>query len=123
MTGGQPFDGPLDPAMISRQIAAEGVSPIVAVVDEKEALAGLAWAPGTTIRPREDLDAVQRELREKKGVSAIIYVQTCATEKRRRRKRKELPDPASREQINEMLYEGCADRRLQPNRHSGEPHG
>src|SRR5712675_172807 len=58
MTGGQPFDGPLDPAKISRQIAAEGVSPIVAVVDEKEVLAGLAWAPGTTIRPREDLDAV-----------------------------------------------------------------
>src|SRR5438067_3014537 len=65
MTGGQPFDGPLDPAMISRQIAAEGVQPIVAVVDEKESLpAKLDWAPGTTVRPREDLDAVQRELRE-----------------------------------------------------------
>src|SRR5438552_2233557 len=122
MTGGQPFDGPLDPAMISRQIAAEGVSPIVAVVDEKEALpAGLAWAPGTTIRPREDLDAVQRELRQKKGVSAIIYVQTCATEKRRRRKRKEFPDPARRVVINEMVCEGCGDCSVQSNCLSVEP--
>src|SRR5207249_3960675 len=121
MTGGQPFDGPLDPGKISRQIAAEGVSPIVAVVDEKEALAGLAWAPGTTIRPREDLDAVQRELREKKGVSAIIYVQTCATEKRRRRKRKEFPDPARRVVINEMVCEGCGDCRLQSNCLSVDP--
>src|SRR5467141_1255801 len=122
MTGGQPFDGPLDPAMISRQIAAEGVSPIVAVVDEKEELpASLDWAPGTTIRPREQLDAVQRELREKKGVSAIIYVQTCATEKRRRRKRKEFPDPARRVVINEMVCEGCGDCSVQSNCLSVEP--
>src|SRR5437660_1512544 len=122
MTGGQRVDGPLDPAIISRQIAAEGVSPIVAVVDEKEPLpAGLAWAPGTTIRPREDLDAVQRELREKKGVSAIIYVQTCATEKRRRRKRKEFPDPARRVVINEMVCEGCGDCSVQSNCLSVEP--
>jgi len=122
MTGGQPFDGPLDPARISRQIAAEGVSPIVAVVDEKESLpAGLDWAPGTTIRPREHLDAVQRELREKKGVSAIIYVQTCATEKRRRRKRKEFPDPSRRVVINEMVCEGCGDCSVQSNCLSVEP--
>jgi indolepyruvate ferredoxin oxidoreductase len=110
MTGGQHVDGPLDPAMISRQIAAEGVKPIVAVVDEKEELPdGLDWAPGVSIRPREDLDAVQRELREAKGVSAIIYVQTCATEKRRRRKRHEFPDPARRIVINELVCEGCGD--------------
>ncbi len=122
MTGGQPFDGPLDPAMISRQIAAEGVSPIVAVVDEKEPLpAGLAWAPGTTIRPREHLDAVQRELREVKGVSAIIYVQTCATEKRRRRKRDEFPDPPKRVVINELVCEGCGDCSVQSNCLSVEP--
>src|SRR5438876_1229378 len=122
MTGGQPFDGPLDPAMISRQIAAEGVQPIVAVVDEKESLpAKLDWAPGTTIRPREDLDAVQRELREKKGVSAIIYVQTCATEKRRRRKRSEFPDPSRRVVINEMVCEGCGDCSVQSNCLSVEP--
>jgi indolepyruvate ferredoxin oxidoreductase len=122
MTGGQHFDGPLDPAMISRQIAAEGVSPIVAVVDEKEELpASLEWAPGVTIRPREQLDAVQRELRDKKGVSAIIYVQTCATEKRRRRKRKEFPDPSRRVVINEMVCEGCGDCSVQSNCLSVEP--
>jgi len=80
------------------------------VVDEKEELPeGLDWAPGVTLRPREDLDAVQRELREMKGVSAIIYVQTCATEKRRRRKRREFPDPARRVVINELVCEGCGD--------------
>jgi indolepyruvate ferredoxin oxidoreductase len=108
--------------MISRQIAAEGVDPIVAVVDEKEPLpAGLKWAPGVTIRPREELDAVQRELREKKGVSAIIYVQTCATEKRRRRKRNEFPDPPKRVVINEAVCEGCGDCSVQSNCLSVEP--
>ena len=122
MTGGQHVDGPLDPAMVSRQIAAEGVKPIVAVLDEKEPLpAGLDWAPGVTIRPREELDAVQRELREAKGVSAIIYVQTCATEKRRRRKRDEFPDPPKRVVINELVCEGCGDCSVQSNCLSVEP--
>jgi indolepyruvate ferredoxin oxidoreductase len=122
MTGGQHIDGPLDPAMVSRQIAAEGVKPIVAVVDEKEPLPdGLDWAPGVTIRPREDLDAVQRELREMKGVSAIIYVQTCANEKRRRRKRNEFPDPPKRVIINELVCEGCGDCNAKSNCLSVEP--
>jgi indolepyruvate ferredoxin oxidoreductase len=122
MTGGQHIDGPLDPARVSRQIAAEGVKPIVAVVDEKEPLpAGLDWAPGVTIRPREELDAVQRELREVKGVSAIIYVQTCATEKRRRRKREEFPDPPKRVVINELVCEGCGDCNTKSNCLSVEP--
>jgi indolepyruvate ferredoxin oxidoreductase len=122
MTGGQHVDGPLDPATISRQIAAEGVHPIVAVVDEKEELpATLDWAPGVTIRPRDELDAVQRELREMKGVSAIIYVQTCATEKRRRRKRHEFPDPARRVVINDLVCEGCGDCSAQSNCLSVEP--
>ena len=122
MTGGQHVDGPLDPARVSRQIAAEGVNPIVAVVDEKEPLpAGLDWAPGVTIRPREELDAVQRELREVKGVSAIIYVQTCANEKRRRRKRNEFPDPAKRVVINELVCEGCGDCNAKSNCLSVEP--
>src|SRR5581483_9817216 len=108
MTGGQRVDGPLDPAMISRQIAAEGVKPIVAVYDEKEPLPeGLDWAPGVTFRERAEMDAVQRELREAKGVSAIIYVQTCATEKRRRRKRQDFPDPPKRVVINDLVCEGC----------------
>ena len=122
MTGGQHVDGPLDPARVSRQIAAEGVGTIVAVVDEKEPLpASLDWAPGVSIRPREELDAVQRELREKKGVSAIIYVQTCATEKRRRRKRGEFPDPSKRVVINELVCEGCGDCSVASNCLSVEP--
>ncbi|HET7200736.1 MAG TPA: indolepyruvate ferredoxin oxidoreductase family protein [Burkholderiales bacterium] len=122
MTGGQHHDGPLDPGIVSRQIAAEGVRHIVAVVDDKEPLpAGLEWAPGVTIRPREELDAVQRELREKKGVSAIIYVQTCATEKRRRRKRSEFPDPPKRVVINELVCEGCGDCSVTSNCLSVEP--
>src|SRR5687768_13434170 len=104
MTGGQHHDGPLDPAMISRQIAAEGVKPIVVVTDEPEKYPrGTEWAPGVTVRHRDELDAVQRELREIQGVSALIYDQTCASEKRRRRKRNEFPDPAKRVVINEMV--------------------
>jgi indolepyruvate ferredoxin oxidoreductase len=122
MTGGQRVDGPLDPAIVSRQIAAEGVKPIVVVYDEKEPLPrDLDWAPGVTFREREDMDAVQRELREAKGVSAIIYVQTCATEKRRRRKRDEFPDPAKRVVINELVCEGCGDCSAQSNCLSVEP--
>ena len=122
MTGGQHHDGPLDPAIISRQIAAEGVTPIVIVTDEPEKYpAGTNWAPGITIRHRDELDAVQRELRELPGVSAIIYDQTCASEKRRRRKRNEYPDPAKRAVINEMVCEGCGDCSTKSNCLSVEP--
>ncbi|HEY8068937.1 MAG TPA: indolepyruvate ferredoxin oxidoreductase family protein [Burkholderiales bacterium] len=122
MTGGQHHDGPLDPAIISRQIAAEGVAPIIVVTDEPEKYpAGVNWAPGVTIRHRDDLDAVQRELREQPGVSALIYDQTCASEKRRRRKRNEFPDPAKRAVINEMVCEGCGDCSSKSNCLSVEP--
>ena len=122
MTGGQHHDGPLDPAMISRQIAAEGVKPIVVVTDEPEKYpAGINWAPGVTVRHRDALDAVQRELREMPGVSALIYDQTCASEKRRRRKRNEYPDPAIRAVINEAVCEGCGDCSVKSNCLSVEP--
>ncbi|KIF82936.1 indolepyruvate ferredoxin oxidoreductase family protein [Noviherbaspirillum autotrophicum] len=122
MTGGQHVDGPLDPAMISRQIAAEGVNPIVVVTDEPEKYpTGTNWAPGVTIRHRDELDAVQKEMREVKGVSAIIYDQTCASEKRRRRKKGEYPDPAKRAVINEAVCEGCGDCSVQSNCLSVEP--
>ena len=122
MTGGQTVDGPIDPAMISRQIAAEGVSPIIVVTDEPDKYpAGVDWAPGVTIRHRSELDAVQRELRECKGISAMIYDQTCASEKRRRRKRNEYPDPAKRAVINEAVCEGCGDCSVQSNCLSVEP--
>jgi indolepyruvate ferredoxin oxidoreductase len=122
MTGGQRHDGPLDPAMISRQIAAEGVKPIVVVTDEPEKYPhGTAWAPGVTVRHRDELDAVQRELRQIPGVSALIYDQTCASEKRRRRKRNEFPDPAKRVVINERVCEGCGDCSVKSNCLSVEP--
>jgi indolepyruvate ferredoxin oxidoreductase len=122
MTGGQRHDGPLDPAMISRQIAAEGVKPIVIVTDEPEKYPhGTNWAPGVTIRHRDELDQVQRELREVSGVSALIYDQTCASEKRRRRKKNEFPDPAVRAVINEMVCEGCGDCSVKSNCLSVEP--
>ncbi|MDO8298999.1 indolepyruvate ferredoxin oxidoreductase family protein [Lacisediminimonas sp.] len=122
MTGGQHVDGPLDPAMISRQLAAEGVAPIVVVTDEPDKYpAGTDWAPGVTVRHRSELDLVQRELRECPGTSAMIYDQTCASEKRRRRKRDAYPDPARRAVINELVCEGCGDCSVQSNCLSVEP--
>ena len=122
MTGGQRHDGELDPPTISRQIAAEGVNPIVIVTDEPEKYPpGTNWAPGVTVRHRDELDQVQRELREMPGVSALIYDQTCASEKRRRRKRGAFPDPAKRAVINEAVCEGCGDCSSKSNCLSVEP--
>jgi indolepyruvate ferredoxin oxidoreductase len=122
MTGGQEFDGPLDPGMISRQIAAEGVGPIIVVTDEPEKYPDdYAWAVGVTVRHRSELMDVQRELRDQPGVSAMIYDQTCASEKRRRRKRNTYPDPAKRAVINEAVCEGCGDCSVQSNCLSVEP--
>ena len=122
MTGGQRHDGPLDPPMISRQLAAEGVKPIIVVTDEPDKYPKATdWAPGVTIHHRDELDAVQKELREIQGVSALIYDQTCASEKRRRRKRNEFPDPAIRAVINEMVCEGCGDCSVKSNCLSVEP--
>jgi indolepyruvate ferredoxin oxidoreductase len=122
MTGGQAVDGPLDPARLSRQIAAEGVHPIIVVTDEPEKYPKhYPWAVGVTVRPRSELDAVQRELREIKGVSAVIYDQTCASEKRRRQKRDVTPTPSKRAVINEAVCEGCGDCSVQSNCLSVEP--
>ncbi len=116
MTGGQQHDGPLDPAMISRQVHAEGVRHIVVVTDEPwKYPAGTAWAPGIEIRHRDELDAVQRELRAIAGVTVMIYDQTCAAEKRRRRKRGTFPDPDRRVFINDLVCEGCGDCSTQSN--------
>ncbi len=116
MTGGQTMDGPLDPAIISRQVAAEGAKRIVVVTDEPDKYPiGTAFAQGVTIHHRNDLDAVQKDLRNVKGVSVLIYDQTCAAEKRRRRKRGQFPDPAKRVFINEAVCEGCGDCGVQSN--------
>ncbi len=110
MTGGQPMDGPLDVPMITRQMAAEGVKRIAVVSDEPDKFAGKSGlAPGVTVNHRDDLDAVQRKLREIPGTSVLIYDQTCAAEKRRRRKRNRYPDPPVRAFINEAVCEGCGD--------------
>ena len=116
MTGGQPMDGPLDPAMITRQLYAEGVSSIVVVSDEPNKYPiGTEWAPGVSIEHRDRLDAIQRDFREREGVTVILYDQTCAAEKRRRRKRGLYPDPAHRVFINEAVCEGCGDCSVQSN--------
>ena len=110
MTGGQPVDGQLTVAMITRQVLAEGVRKVVVVSDEPEKYATVTdLAPGTTVHHRDDLDAVQRELREIPGTTVMVYDQTCAAEKRRRRKRGTFPDPQKRVVINELVCEGCGD--------------
>jgi indolepyruvate ferredoxin oxidoreductase len=102
--------------MITRQIHAEGLKRIVVVSDEPEKYpVGTAWAPGVTIEHRDELDRVQRELREIEGVTAIVYDQTCAAEKRRRRKRGLYPDPPRRAFINDAVCEGCGDCSVQSN--------
>ncbi|MDH3738161.1 MAG: indolepyruvate ferredoxin oxidoreductase family protein, partial [Alphaproteobacteria bacterium] len=110
MTGGQPHDGPLSPSLISQQVHAEGVRNIVVVSDEPNKYGkDEVFAPGVTFEYRNALDRVQRELRDVGGVSAIIYDQTCAAEKRRRRKRGTMDDPPRRVFINEAVCEGCGD--------------
>lgn len=110
MTGGQPHDGALSVPIIARQLAAEGVNTIVVVTDGTARAYGSADLPhGVPIRERDELDAVQRELRTVPGVTALIYDQTCAAEKRRRRKRGTFPDPARRVVINDHVCEGCGD--------------
>jgi indolepyruvate ferredoxin oxidoreductase len=115
MTGGQPMDGPLSPAIIARQLAAEGVRKIAVVSEEPERYAESELPSGTPLRHRDDLDEVQREFREIAGVTAIIYDQTCAAEKRRRRKRGLMPDPPKRVFINQEVCEGCGDCGTQSN--------
>ena len=116
MTGGQPMDGPLTVQRVTRQIQAEGVGRISVVTDqpEKYPFDG-QFADGVTIHHRDDLDRVQRDLREWEGVSAIVYDQMCATEKRRRRKRGTLEDPDWRVIINPDVCEGCGDCGVQSN--------
>jgi len=115
MTGGQPMDGPLSPSIIARQLAAEGVKRIAVVSEEPERHSEGDLPPGTALRHRDDLDAIQRDFREVEGVTAIIYDQTCAAEKRRRRKRGLMVDPPKRVIINQEVCEGCGDCGTQSN--------
>ncbi|HYM32597.1 MAG TPA: indolepyruvate ferredoxin oxidoreductase family protein [Candidatus Cybelea sp.] len=122
MTGGQPVEGQLTVPEITQQVYGEGVKRIVVVTDEPEKYPpGTNFAPGVTIRHRDDLDAVQRELRDIEGCTILVYDQTCAAEKRRRRKRGTFPDPAKRAFINDAVCEGCGDCSTASNCVSVEP--
>ncbi len=106
---------------IAQSMRAEGVAKIVVVTDEPEKYEGVALVEGVTVHHRDELDAIQRQFRELKGTTVIIYDQTCATEKRRRRKRGSMVDPARRVVINELVCEGCGDCSVQSNCLSVEP--
>jgi indolepyruvate ferredoxin oxidoreductase len=121
MTGGQRIDGPLNVPMIVDQVAAEGVERIVVVTDEPDKYRGVALKGGAPVEHRDDLDRVQRDLREYRGVSVLVYDQTCAAEKRRRRKRGTFPDPQKRVFINDLVCEGCGDCGVKSNCVSVEP--
>ncbi|VAX03416.1 Indolepyruvate ferredoxin oxidoreductase, alpha and beta subunits [hydrothermal vent metagenome] len=110
MTGGQPLEGVLTVEKISHQIHAEGVKAIYVVTDEPDKYTRPdKFAAGVTIHHRDKLDEIQLELREISGVTALIYDQTCASEKRRRRKKNDFPDPPKRVFINDLVCEACGD--------------
>jgi indolepyruvate ferredoxin oxidoreductase len=122
MTGGQPVDGPISVPMITCQVAAEGIEKIVVVTDEPQKYKTMSgMAPGVPVFHRDELDRIQRELRDYPNVSILIYDQTCATEKRRRRKHNAYPDPARRVVINDRVCEGCGDCSDKSNCLSVEP--
>ncbi len=122
MTGGQPVEGHLSVAEITHQLRAERVERIAVISDDVAKYGPTPrFAPGVTVHHRSALDVVQRELREARGVSALLYDQTCAAEKRRRRKRGRLPIPERRMLINELVCEGCGDCSTASNCVSIEP--
>ncbi|MET0319801.1 MAG: indolepyruvate ferredoxin oxidoreductase family protein, partial [Duganella sp.] len=116
MTGGQPVDGITSVPLIAQQMAAEGVRRIALVTEDLARYADRGNLPAqVSLHDRKDMDAVQRELREFAGVSVLIYDQTCAAEKRRRRKKGDYPDVAKRMVINDAVCEGCGDCGVQSN--------
>ena len=124
MTGGQRIGERAEGhsvVQIAQSMRAEGAVIIKVVTDEPEKYNGVALAEGVLVHHRDELDAIQRELRDIKGCTVIIYDQTCATEKRRRRKRGTMVDPAVRVMINELVCEGCGDCGVQSNCLSVEP--
>ncbi len=109
MTGGQPIDGPISPARIAHQVLHEGVNKLVLVSDDPSRHRASALPAGVRIEHRDRLDAVQRELRDTPGCTVLLYEQTCAAEKRRRRKRGQFDDPDRRMFIFDDVCEGCGD--------------
>ena len=122
MTGGQPNEGGLTVPQIARQVAAEGARRVVVVTDEPWKYAkNEEWPRGLTIHHRDELMPIQQELAKIPGVTVLIYDQTCAAEKRRRRKRGRFPDPEERVIINELVCEGCGDCGVKSNCVSVQP--
>ena len=122
MTGGQPLEEPLTVPNIARQVAAEGAARVVVVSDEPDKYPlDVGFPAGTDVRHRDDLDQIQRDLRVTSGVTVLIYDQTCAAEKRRRRKRGTFPDPDRRVFINDLVCEGCGDCSVKSNCVSVQP--
>ena len=115
MTGGQQNDGGLSPQRIAAEVRAMGVEALAVVYDAKEDVNPASFPSGVECFERAELDAVQKRMTGVSGVSAIIYVQTCAAEKRRRRKRGSFPDPDQRVFINSDVCEGCGDCGVQSN--------
>ena len=121
MTGGQPVDGPVSVAGIAQTCRAEGVERIAIVSDDISKFHHADFPAQTTFHDRAELDSLQRELREIPGVTVLIYEQTCATEKRRRRKRGTIEDPNRFVWINDLVCEGCGDCSVESNCLSVEP--
>ncbi|MEZ5656995.1 MAG: indolepyruvate ferredoxin oxidoreductase family protein [Burkholderiaceae bacterium] len=121
MTGGQPVDGDMGVPQILAQFAAEGVRKMVVVTDDVGRYEGVKLPDGVPVRPRDDLEAVQKELREYGDVSVMVYDQPCATERRRLRKRGKWEDPDMRTFINTAVCEGCGDCGVQARCLSIEP--
>ncbi|EKS38902.1 indolepyruvate ferredoxin oxidoreductase family protein [Afipia clevelandensis] len=121
MTGGQKHDGDLSPQQITFQLHSEGIREIWLVSENPDAYPASTIAPGTKLAHRDELDKVMRTVREVPGCSAIVFVQTCAAEKRRRRKRGLMEDPNKRVFINSAVCEGCGDCSVQSNCISVEP--
>jgi indolepyruvate ferredoxin oxidoreductase len=122
MTGGQANDGGLTVPQVARQVAAEGAKRVVVVTDEPDKYPrDTQWPAGLTVHHRDDLMEVQTALAAIPGVTVLIYDQTCAAEKRRRRKRHTFPDPDKRVIINELVCEGCGDCGVQSNCVSVQP--
>jgi len=116
MTGGQPIDGTLKVEDLIYQLRGEGVRRVALVSDEPGQWRGqFSGIPGYSLHHRDDMDRLQKELREYKGTSVIVYQQTCAAEKRRRRKKGLLEDPARRLFINDAVCEGCGDCSVKSN--------
>ncbi|MCZ4266334.1 indolepyruvate ferredoxin oxidoreductase family protein [Rhodobacteraceae bacterium G21628-S1] len=115
MTGGQQAEGGLTAHQIAHELTAMGVKTIAVVYDEKEDVDAKLFPSGMRMHERADLMKVQREFEDVEGVSAIIYIQTCAAEKRRRRKKGLFPDPDQRVFINSDVCEGCGDCGVQSN--------